>query len=260
MWLHIDRLRQLQSSIHEITNRNILPMQHISRQHARLHPIQPPRIFHRHNRIRAGNHALQNKRPVKIALIPAKQIHVRYWIVRHQRHHHSANLFLLLLHHSFNTDNPRRNRRRHLSRRSRRNAHLMSPRISGRRRHSHHRKRFCLRSNPNRVLPRRQIFKRKLPRRISLLERHEPPPRVLHPHSVLFRQRFVSRHFDGHLQTTQSFSARIIQLLSVLHQIHVRCLLSPPRVRTLHSYRVAPWRNTRYFEDARPHRIHPLRL
>ncbi len=112
----------------------------------------------------------------------------------------------------------------------------------------------------DRIPTRRQIFKRDLPRRISLLEGRKPPPRILQGDAILFGKCFFAGHFEGQLEAAKRFAVGSIQLLRVVNKIEVGRLLKLARVGILHDRGIATWRKTRQLVHAGCHLMHAFCL
>jgi len=52
-------------------------------EHAGLHPLKAPGIFHRDDGVRSGDYAAKDEAAIEVALVPAEHFQMRFGIFRH---------------------------------------------------------------------------------------------------------------------------------------------------------------------------------
>jgi len=59
--LDFDGVRQVHGTFHELSNRKVLPMLDVPPEHAGLHPLKAPCVFHCDDGIGSGDHAAEDE-------------------------------------------------------------------------------------------------------------------------------------------------------------------------------------------------------
>src|SRR5216684_7858547 len=92
--LDFDGVRQVHGTFHELSNRKVLPMLDVPLEHAGLHPLKAPGVFHREDGIRSGDHAAEDEAAIRVALVPAEHFQMRFGVFRHKGDHHAGDGFV----------------------------------------------------------------------------------------------------------------------------------------------------------------------
>lgn len=56
-WLHFDGVWQVHGALHQLSDRHVLSVLHVPREHTRLQPLKAPGVFDGDDRIQSRNHA-----------------------------------------------------------------------------------------------------------------------------------------------------------------------------------------------------------
>lgn len=127
MGLDFDGVGEVEGSSHEVADGNVLAVLDVAGEDGGLEPVEAPGVFDGDDGVGARDYAPQDEGSVEVALIATEEIDVRDGVARHQGNHDARDFFVLFLYDTFDTDDARGNRGRHLSGCSSGNGDVMTP-------------------------------------------------------------------------------------------------------------------------------------